>query len=250
MISNNHFYIFCYVWLGLAGITFIALQFVTAPYGRHVKKGWGSLIPNQLGWFLMELPSFAIMFLCWIWSESSYYAQMLFGIWSMHYFLRTFVFPFRIKTKGKKMPISIMWSGVLFNIINAGINAYYLSVLEHYSSDHFYSWNFYLGAFLFGMGFLGNQISDTMLIRLRTDKDQSYKIPRGFLFKYVSCPNHFFEIMEWAGFAIMAWSLPALCFLAWTAANLLPRAMKHHQWYLDHFPDYPENRKSIIPFVL
>lgn len=100
------------------------------------------------------------------------------------------------------------------------------------------------------MGFLGNQISDTMLIRFGTDKGQSYKIPQGFLFKHVSGPNHFCQIMECAGFALMAWNLTALSFLAWTAANLLSRARKHHQWYLDLFPDYPKNRKSIIPFIL
>jgi hypothetical protein len=198
----------------------------------------------------MELPSFAIMLACWFWSHSSTYAQFLFGLWTMHYFLRTFVFPFRIKTKGKKMPLSIMLSAIFFNVINAGINGYYLSILEHYTPDNFFTWNFYLGVLLFGLGFAGNQIGDTILIRLRTDTDQTYKIPQGFLFKYVSCPNHFCEILEWAGFAIMAWNLPALCFLAWTTANLLPRAMKHHQWYINHFPDYPKNRKSIIPFVL
>jgi 3-oxo-5-alpha-steroid 4-dehydrogenase 1 len=108
----------------------------------------------------------------------------------------------------------------------------------------------YVEAFLFVMGFLGNQISDTMLIRFGTDKGQSYKIPQGFLFKHVSGPNHFCQIMECAGFALMAWNLTALSFLAWTAANLLSRARKHHQWYLDLFPDYPKNRKSIIPFIL
>lgn len=250
MILETHFNTFCYLWLTMAGITFVLLHFVTAPYGRHIQKGWGKLIPNQLGWILMELPSFVIMLACWLWTESSIYAQFLFGIWTIHYFIRTFVFPFRIKTTGKKMPLSIMLSAIFFNVVNAGINGYYLSVLEHYSLDDFFSWKFFLGVLLFGLGFIGNQISDTILIRLRTDADKGYKIPYGFLFKYVSCPNHFCEIIEWLGFAIMAWNLPALCFLAWTIANLLPRARKHHKWYKNHFPDYPKNRKIIVPFVL
>jgi hypothetical protein len=33
-------------------------------------------------------------------------------------------------------------------------------------------------------------------------------------------------------------------------ANLAPRALKTHRWYKDTFPDYPEQRKALIPFVV
>ncbi|MGL5956334.1 MAG: 3-oxo-5-alpha-steroid 4-dehydrogenase, partial [Brevinema sp.] len=39
-------------------------------------------------------------------------------------------------------------------------------------------------------------------------------------------------------------------FFLWTVANLLPRALTSHRWYLDHFPDYPKDRKALIPFLL
>jgi steroid 5-alpha reductase family enzyme len=29
---------------------------------------------------------------------------------------------------------------------------------------------------------------------------------------FISCPNHFGEIIEWIGFAVIAWNLPALSF--------------------------------------
>ena len=75
-------------------------------------------------------------------------------------------------------------------------------------------------------------------------------MPKGGLFRYVSCPNHFGEIVEWAGFAVMCWNLPALSFAVWTAGNLIPRSLSHHRWYREHFPDYPAERKAVIPFVL
>ena len=31
-----------------------------APYGRHVRSGWGPSISNQLGWSLMELVSLLV----------------------------------------------------------------------------------------------------------------------------------------------------------------------------------------------
>jgi hypothetical protein len=48
----------------------------------------------------------------------------------------------------------------------------------------------------------------------------------------------------------MCWNLPAVSFLAWTVANLIPRALSHHKWYKKQFADYPAGRKAIIPFVL
>ncbi|MBK8352397.1 MAG: hypothetical protein IPL21_12130 [Saprospirales bacterium] len=35
-----------------------------------------------------------------------------------------------------------------------------------------------------------------------------------------------------------------------TVFNLLPRAMLHHQWYLQHFLGYPNDRNAVLPFVL
>jgi hypothetical protein len=33
-------------------------------------------------------------------------------------------------------------------------------------------------------------------------------------------------------------------------ANLLPRALAHHRWYKQRFPEYPSERKAIFPFLL
>ena len=51
------------------------------------------------------------------------------------------------------------------------------------------------------------------------------------------------------GFALAAWSLPALSFAVWTFANLAPRAHNHHTWYRERFADYPRDRKAVIPFL-
>lgn len=145
------------------------------------------------------------------------------------------------------MPLTITFSAIFFNFINAGLNGYYLSEFEQYTADTFTSWHFFLGLILFAFGFISNQISDTILINLRKPGETGYKIPEGFLFKYISCPNHFSEIIQWLGFSIMAWNLPATCFFIWTLANLLPRALKHHKWYKERFTNYPKTRKAIIP---
>ncbi|MBP7389456.1 MAG: hypothetical protein KA841_03570, partial [Chitinophagales bacterium] len=77
-----------------------------------------------------------------------------------------------------------------------------------------------------------------------------YKIPNGFLFKYISCPNHFGEMVEWFGFALMMGQLPAYAFALWTIVNLMPRALDHHRWYREKFADYPKERNAVVPFIL
>jgi hypothetical protein len=32
-------------------------------------------------------------------------------------------------------------------------------------------------------------------------------------------------------------------------ANLIPRAISTHMWYLESFPDYPRQRRILVPFV-
>lgn len=248
-MSLEQFNYFCISWAIVGVATFVLLQFVTAPYGRHIKKGWGPEIANRLGWILMELPSFAIMLYFYLNFSQSSYAQFLSILWLIHYFNRTFIYPFRIRTRGKKMPLAIVGSAVFFNFINAGLNGYFLSHFENYTASAFQTWTFYLGLTIFVLSFISNQISDTILINLRKPDEVDYKIAHGFMFRYVSCPNHLSEMFQWTGFAIMAWNLPATCFLIWTIANLLPRSLKHHKWYQKHFDNYPKNRKAIIPGI-
>ena len=239
----------CIIWAAVGIASFILLQFVTAPYGRHVKKGWGPQISNKLGWIIMEAPSFFIILYFYLSSDQSAFAVLLSLLWLFHYFYRTFIYPFRIRTKGKKMPLIIVGSAIFFNCINAGLNGYFLAHLESYDLNSFYEWNFLLGSVLFLTGFVINQKSDHLLIHLRAPGETGYKIPGGYLFKYVSCPNLFGELLQWTGFVVMAWNLPALSFLIWTGANLIPRALGHHRWYKDHFADYPKNRKIMIPGI-
>lgn len=248
-MSRELFHILCLIWAGIAVVTFFLLLFVKAPYGRHVKSGWGPQISNKLGWILMELPSFiCILYFTVSYSHSSY-ALLLLILWLLHYANRTFVFPLRIRTQGKKMPVVIVLSAILFNLVNAGLNGFYLSFFEQYSSDDFSSWKFVPGVFLFAAGAMVNLKSDQILIGLRKPGEIGYKIPKGFLFEYISCPNHLGEIIQWGGFALMAWNCPAATFFLWTAANLIPRALDHHKWYKNQFENYPTGRKAILPKI-
>ena len=244
----------CYVWIALAVITCITMFYITAPFGRHTSEKWGLMINNKLGWVIMELPSLALMVYFLLSGSRSFdsFVWILFALWIFHYIHRTLIYPLRIKATPKKMPLFIVGSAIFFNLINAGLNGYYLAELAptgDYAADWFQRPHFIAGGVLFVLGVWINMKSDTMLIGLRQKGDTGYKIPRGFLFDRISSPNLFGEIIEWSGFALMAWNLPALTFMVWTLANLVPRARNHHDWYHRHFPEYPKQRKIVFPFL-
>ena len=240
-----------YGWIAIAVITlvFLVVSNVRAPYGRHSTEKWGKMIDNRWGWFFMELPALLICPLLAIFgpSEKDAVEWLLIALWSSHYINRTLIFPLRLKTKGKKMPLVIVFSAVFFNSVNGFLNGYFIGFMD-FQGGELLSINVILGLVLFFGGLLINQITDAKLIALRKEQ-MGYQIPRKWLFERISCPNHFGEIVEWAGFALIAFSLPALTFAIWTFCNLIPRALNHHAWYREEFPDYPKKRKAVIPWI-
>ena len=240
-----------YAWISLAVVVFFILLKIAAPYGRHSSEKWGPLISNKWAWMIMELPVlivlYAIIFPDVILFSFPY--LMIIGLFSLHYINRIFIFPFRIHTKGKKMPVVIMLSAIFFNIMNGFSFGYYLIHFADYTSDWLSDPRFIFGIILFFTGLYINWKADSILIDLRKPGETNYRIPNGWLFNKISCANLFGELIEWFGFAILCWNLPALTFLIWTAANLIPRALAHHKWYKEKFIEYPE-RKAIIPYIL
>ena len=96
---------------------------------------------------------------------------------------------------------------------------------------------FLLGVALFWVGFIINYRADRTLAKLRKPGGTGYQLPRGGLYAFISCPSYFGEIIERAGFALAAWSIPGLSFAIWSAANSAPRAITHHNGYREKFAD-------------
>jgi 3-oxo-5-alpha-steroid 4-dehydrogenase 1 len=241
-----------YAMFGLAAVTLAALSFVTAPYGRYTRRGWGPTIPSRTGWMVMESPAviaFAAFYLLGKHRADSAPLALL-ALWEVHYVHRAFFFPRAMRADGKRMPIVIAAMAIAFNFLNAWINARWISELGDYPSHWLAEPRFAVGCAAFFVGFGINVRADRRLIALRSPGETGYKIPRGGLHEYVSSPNYFGEIVEWLGWAIATWSLPGLAFAVYTIANLGPRALHHHAWYRRTFPDYPLRRKALLPFML
>ena len=108
-----------YTMTGLGVVVFVCLYFVTAGYGQFRTKQWGWSIDNRVAWVLMEAPAFLTMLAVWYGGGCPVAAPqvVLLGLFLLHYFQRSFVFPL-LMTGRSRMPVTIMLSGVAFNIIN------------------------------------------------------------------------------------------------------------------------------------
>ena len=227
------------------------LFFRTAPYGLHLREGWGVEVSSRLGWILFESPPVYLMIVFFFLYSNQSFVQILFvSIWMIHYLNRSFVWPLKAKIAGKPMPLIVIFLALVFNAINVYLQGSWIFVFGEYSTSWLTSKPFVIGFLLFFIGMYINVTSDNILIALRKDSNEDYSVPKGFLFNKVSSPNYLGEMIEWLGWAIMTWSLAGLVFFFWTVANLLPRAVANHKWYKKKFPDYPSDRKAIIPYLL
>lgn len=238
-----------------AVIVFIALYKVEAGYGMLLTKKWGPTLPNRLGWILMEAPVFVVMTVLWAMSDRTWELTPLvfFIVFQSHYFQRSFIFPFLLRGKSR-MPLSIMFMGVMFNTLNALMQGgwiFYFAPSDLYTPQWLMTPQFIIGATIFFTGMYVNIQSDKIIRNLRKPGDTGHYIPRGGMFRYVSSANYFGEFTEWVGFAIMTWSVPGAIFALWTFANLTPRAAALHKAYELRFSEeFTElKRKKIIPFI-
>lgn len=141
---------------------------------------------------------------------------------------------------------------------------------------------FWVGVGVWALGYAGNIFHDEILLNIRRtakskgksraqdpddsngkNKQEHYSIPYGYLYNYISYPNYFCEWMEWLGFALAASPLPQFYSLPMLLATItppflffwsevllmIPRAYRGHKWYHSKFPDYPKERKAVIPWL-
>ena len=239
-------------WTGVAAATFVGLFFLNAPYGRHAKTTWGPVVGDTLGWLLMEAPSPLILAALFALGPHRFapVPVLFFALWEAHYVHRSFIYPFMLRGRVRRMTLVVALMGFFFNGVNATLNGWFLFRL---SAPYPLSWlldgRFVVGFALFAGGFVINRWSDAILRNLRRPGESLYRIPYGGVFRWVSSPNYLGEIMEWTGWAVLTWSFAGASFAAWTVANLAPRARANHLWYRKNFADYPSERKALVPLV-
>ena len=175
--QHTLFTVFVTGWLLLGTAVFVLLFFVTAPYGRHVRGGWGPTLPSRSGWFVMEAPAalvFAGGFVVGA-HHDSVAARVFLVMWEAHYVYRAFVYPFTLRDDGGRMPFSVVGMAVVFNSVNASLNSLWLfDISGGYPGSWLSDPRFLAGLALFLAGMTVNRRADGALRRLRAAGGQGY----------------------------------------------------------------------------
>lgn len=246
--------------LGLVLFTVIGTLFVKTPYGRFGEGTPGVRLSPRLGWFLMEFPA-TVSFMIFYWSGRNALEPVplvLFAVWCVHYANRGFIFPFRMRVAPdhrQSFNFSVVAIGWIVTSLHGYLNGSYFS---EYGSQYVTSWlydpRFIAGILIYYGGFILTVRSESIMRDLRSrdpkPDEPRYRIPRGGMFRFVTNPQYLGELAAWAGFALFTWSPGGIFIFLISAANLVPRALENHRWYREQFPDYPPERKALVPYIL
>mgnify|MGYP000374409786 CR=1 FL=1 len=230
------------------------------PYGRFGNDKWGMTLHPKFGWWLMEIPA-TVVFL-WFFLQgprADELVPIILGvIWMIHYGNRGWFFPLTLRVApGRRSTFSIVivLSGMFVTALHGYLHAsWYTEFGEHLTRDWLTDPRFIIGVLIYYSGFALTLHSESVVRNLRAPGGAAgqpdYKIPYGGGFRFVSSPAYLGELIGWAGFAIMSWGLPGVVIFLISAGNLIPRALATKTWYQQKFPDYPRERRAIIPYVL
>ncbi|KAG1739132.1 3-oxo-5-alpha-steroid 4-dehydrogenase-domain-containing protein [Suillus paluster] len=273
-------------WFFLIPPMICPLQFaIDAPFGRFAPSNDSVFVVDGIkSWIIMELVS-PITFIVALYSaplEISPSAMstpqvVLASLFIIHYVNRAIISPLRTPSRSKSH-IIVPLNAVIFNIVNGALMGAYLSspAASAFLTGAFSRPYFWAGIMLWACGFAGNILHDEVLLNIRRNAKakgkrnenqagkEHYAIPHGYLYRYISYPNYFCEWLEWAGYALAAAPFPTLIPLSETAKTIqppwlflwsevllmIPRAYKGHRWYHKNFPEYPKERKAVVPFII
>ena len=127
-----------------------------------------------------------------------------------------------------------------------------------WASYHQYTCHWILARLRMAPGQKSNQNLDSSKdSKQRNPKDTSESelnlglgIPEGDWFQYVSCPHYFAEMLVYCSLLLVQWRGAAMVFpCVFVVCVLTLNARQMHSWYCSNFPDYPTNRKRIVPYV-
>lgn len=248
------------VAFSIVAVTTIASIFIPSPYGRFADARYGLSLDPRLGWFLMEFPATLSFFYFFFQgpNRADPFPLFVLFVWTCHYANRGYIMPLLMRVpKGQKSSFGIMVVviGWVVTSLHGYLNSTWVTtIFPHTDASWFTDPRFIVGVTLYYGGLLANLHADHVLRNLRTKEEvangeRHYRIPNGGLFRYVTNASYFSELVLWAGFAIFTWSPGGVFILTISMANLVPRAIATHKWYLERFPDYPKERRVLIPFL-
>mmetsp|Transcript_12944 Transcript_12944/g.24450 ORF Transcript_12944/g.24450 Transcript_12944/m.24450 type:complete len:282 (+) Transcript_12944:84-929(+) len=258
-ICNATEYNLVCVWAAaLVAITGITESLSSTAYGKFGESATLS-VPPQLGWWLMELPV-TISFLYFFFGRPGPQKHLLVPricamVMCVHYTYRGWIYPYLLRPHpGARNNFSLAPAvgGWLVTITHGYLNArWFAEHGTHLKTSWLRDPRFIAGSLLYVSGFVALVYHDYLMRELRSTPGPRYRIPKGGLFEFATQAVYFCELWTWLGFFLLSWGPNGLFILSVSLANLVPRAVASHAWYLQKFgSEYSElRRQRLVPFL-
>jgi 3-oxo-5-alpha-steroid 4-dehydrogenase 1 len=116
----------------------LLLFFISAPYGRHARSGWGISMPARYAWMIMEAPALAVIAFIMLSARerAGIYALGFILAWEVHYLYRTSIYPLLLTSPQKRFPLLLVFFALIFNSINGWANGLSLADKSAWYSLH------------------------------------------------------------------------------------------------------------------
>lgn len=233
-----------YLLFGLFAILLGPLDYFEFLPMRYSKFGTEKGIPSRLAMFILYFfPTIVATISALPYLPTATSIQwMVFGAIIFHFGKRTLEVLFVHKYSGYMQPFTfgvIVFAYALMAGLISWLNAVSISEMDT---------AFWIGIVFFIVGEAGNLYHHKLLANLRKDEG-GYKIPRGGWFEYATCPHYFFELMTWLGLVLLSRHLFTVLVFISMLGYLTARSIKTRRWYRQRFPEFPSDRKRMIPFV-
>jgi len=258
-VHNASEYTLVCIWAAcLVLITCVTEMTSSTAYGKFGEAATFS-VPPQVGWWLMELPvtlSFGFFFFHRPGpQQKALVPRICAAVMCMHYAYRGWIYPYLLRPHpGARNNFSLVpaLGGSLVTITHGYLNArWFAEHGRHLKRSWLKDPRFIVGALLYISGFITLVYHDYLMRELRASPGPRYRIPRGGLFEYATQAVYFCELWTWLGFFLLSWGPNGLFILGVSLANLVPRSVATHRWYLQHFGSEYEQlgRSYLIPFI-
>ncbi len=233
-----------YILFGLFAIFLGFLDYFELLPMRYSKFGTKKGVPARLGMVILYFfPVLVVTILALPYLPTGTTIQwIVYGAVMLHFCKRTLEVLFLHKYSGNIQPLTfgiIVFSYALMGGMISWLNNETIAAMDAL---------FYLGIGLLLVGEFGNFYHHKLLANLRK-KESGYHIPKGGWFEYATCPHYFFELLVWLGLFLLSRHLFTLLVFIAMLGYLTARSIKTRQWYRTRFPDYPEQRKYMIPYI-
>lgn len=257
--SNPRFNLVC-SWAAVLILVTCATECVSSTAYGKFGTSTAFTLPPRIGWWCMELPvtvTFVHFFFVKGGSQSrELVPRLCAAVMCLHYSYRGWLYPYLIRAHpGATSNFSLVPAvgGWIVTITHGYLNAKWFAEYGKHLRQK--SWlrdfRFIAGATLYISGFICLVYHDYLMRELRSTPGPRYRIPRGGFFEYATQAVYFCELWTWLGFFLLSWGPNGFFILFVSMANLIPRSVASHNWYLEKFGDEYAvlGRKYLVPFV-